>query len=120
MSDESKYDFKAGPEDGVYIYGLFMEGARWDEHQEAIEESMPKVLFTPMKHIWLMPGKREAIDYGHSYMCPVYKTQRRAGTLSTTGHSTNFVLYIFLTMQNCHLTKHWVKRGVAMLTALSD
>jgi dynein heavy chain len=49
-----------------------------------------------MRSIWIKPGKRDEIDYGHSYKCPVYKTARRAGTLSTTGHSTNFVLYIYL------------------------
>jgi len=31
LSDESKYDVENGPEDGVFVWGLFMEGARWDE-----------------------------------------------------------------------------------------
>jgi dynein heavy chain len=73
-----------------------------------------------MKSIWILPGKRDDIDYGHSYKCPVYKTARRAGTLSTTGHSTNFVLYIYLPLQRKHKEKHWVQRGVALLTGLSD
>lgn len=51
-----------------------------------------------MRSIHVLPKKRAEIDYGHSYMCPVYKTATRAGTLSTTGHSTNFVIYIYLKM----------------------
>lgn len=116
LSDESKYDFEKGPDDGVYVWGLYVEGARWDSEQEALEESQPKVLFSTMKGIWILPGKRDDIDYGHSYKCPIYKTARRAGTLSTTGHSTNFVLYLYLPMQKKHQSKHWTKRGVAMLT----
>jgi len=64
--------------------------------------------------------KKSEIEMPHTYVCPVYKTARRAGTLSTTGHSTNFVLYLNLPMQEKHAEKHWYKRGVAMLTTLSD
>jgi len=120
ISDETKYDLTKAPEDGVYVSGLFLEGARWDDKKEAIDESHPKVLFTTMRSIWILPGNVEEIDYGHSYKCPVYKTARRAGTLSTTGHSTNFVLYLYMPIQKKHKDKHWVKRGVALLTQLSD
>lgn len=120
ISDESKYNLNQVPEDGVYIQGLFLEGARWEDKAEALEESHPKVLFSAMRPVWILPASKDKIDYGHAYRCPVYKTARRAGTLSTTGHSTNFVLYLYLSMQEQHQAKHWVKRGVALLTGLSD
>lgn len=46
ISDETKYDMAKPPADGVYIYGLFVEGCKWDDKGEYLEESAPKVLFT--------------------------------------------------------------------------
>jgi dynein heavy chain len=54
----------------------------------------------------------------NSYVCPLYKTAARAGTLSTTGHSTNFVISIHLpTDQN---SDYWISRGVALLVSVND
>lgn len=120
ISDETKTDITKPPEDGVYVWGLFLEGARWDNEKEALVDSHPKVLYSKMQTIQILPMKRAEIDFGHSYECPVYKTAKRAGTLSTTGHSTNFVMYCFLPLQKKDTERKWVKRGVAMLTTLSD
>jgi len=53
-------------------------------------------------------------------MCPVYRTSKRAGTLTTSGHSTNFVMHIYLSISKEHSQEHWIKRGVAALSQLDD
>jgi dynein heavy chain len=42
--------------------------------------------------IHFMPIQNRVTPETGIYQCPVYKVLSRNGTLSTTGHSTNFVL----------------------------
>jgi len=116
FSKKNGYDAAVAPENGAYIHGLFVEGCRWDEEMSMLAESHSKVLFTKMPNIYFKPGKAKEITFPHCYTCPLYKTLDRRGTLSTTGHSTNFVCMVELSMQKRHSVKHWVKRGVALIT----
>jgi dynein heavy chain len=106
------------PSTGTYIFGLYMEGARWDKKSRALAESEPAVLHSYMPVIWLEPIPLDAPKLPNMYLCPLYKTSTRAGTLSTTGHSTNFVRMFEL--PTAVPADHWVRRGVAMLTTLND
>jgi len=120
ISDESKFDLKQAPQDGAYVDGLFIEGCRWDDKLETMAESQPKILLTRMPKLWFRPQTIDVIDHGHAYQCPLYKTLERFGVLSTTGHSTNFVVEVMLPIQKKHTDSHWIKRGVAMVTQDSD
>jgi dynein heavy chain len=106
------------PKDGCYISGFFLEGARWDSDSGVLAESSPKVLYTKMPIIWLLPVPNRVKPTKNIYECPVYKTLTRAGTLSTTGHSTNYVLTIDLPSDKPQ--SHWIKRGVALICSLKS
>jgi dynein heavy chain len=113
--DKSADDLKDGPEDGVYVYGLFMDGARWSWEDDGVTDPARGEMFSVIPPIWFLPKPDYETPEG-SYSCPLYKTSVRAGTLSTTGHSTNFVLSVDLPSQEA--PSQWVLRGVALLCQL--
>ena len=70
-----------------------------------------------MPLIWFKPVRNYQRN-AEEYMCPVYKTGKRAGVLSTTGQSTNFIVYVDVpSLVNPNV---WVRRAAAMLCQLND
>ena len=107
-------DVTAAPSDGVYVYGLFLVCARWDGGASQLAEMEPGRLLYPLPIVWLEPILSKDLAWGTDYACPFYKTSRRAGTLSTTGHSTNFVSTLNLPTDKP--SEHWIRRGTAVLS----
>ena len=113
-------DVDAPPADGVYLHGMFVEGARFDPDANCMAESHPGELFAPMNVVHMLPDRNDkGIDRSAGcYECPFYKTNIRAGTLSTTGHSTNHVCNFWLPSKED--PAFWIRRGVALCAMTND
>ena len=49
------------------------------------------------------------------YDCPIYKTVSRFRVLSTTGHSTNFIMFMKIPIQSNY--RKWILAGTAAFLA---
>ncbi|XP_063298016.1 dynein axonemal heavy chain 14 [Pelobates fuscus] len=114
------------PEEGILIFGLFLDGAKWDIKTQALQESehqhrfysMPQIQFIPRVNGVGIEDEASDEEMPYTYECPLYRTPKRAGTLSSTGLSTNYVTAV--TLQSCVEPKHWIRRGVALLCQMND
>jgi dynein heavy chain len=97
---------------------MCLQGCAWNSRTSLLEESERKKLFQVMPAILILPIKISDYSSEGTYPCPVYKTSMRRGELETTGHSTNFVLY--LDLPSTDESDHWIRRGVAFLLQTDD
>jgi dynein heavy chain len=65
IDGDKNYDLKKAPDIGCYIYGCFLEGCRFDQETATLADSEPKILFTKMPYIWLIPMIQKDIVKGH-------------------------------------------------------
>ncbi|CAD7077293.1 unnamed protein product [Hermetia illucens] len=102
--------------DGINVHGLFIEAGRWDHQNGGLVDARVGELYSRLPVVWFKPCLH--VDVRDRYEAPLYKTQSRAGVLSTTGHSTNFVLPILL--ESKQKPDFWILRGTALVTAVSE
>ena len=100
----TKEEVVMGPAEGLYIYGLSLDGASWDRRNQRLTESQPKVLFTLMPVIHMYAVLSCNLD-PRLYKCPVYKKPQRT--------DLNFITIIIL--RTLQTPDHWTLRGVAAL-----
>ncbi|KAL8202930.1 UNVERIFIED_CONTAM: Dynein heavy chain 6, axonemal [Gekko kuhli] len=105
------------PEDGLLVHGMFMDASRWDDEEMVIEDALPRQMNPVLPVVHFEPQQ----NYEPSpmlYHAPLYKTGARAGTLSTTGHSTNFVVTVLLPSKRP--SDYWISKASALLCQLDD
>uniref|UniRef100_A0A1I8FY30 Dynein heavy chain 5, axonemal n=1 Tax=Macrostomum lignano TaxID=282301 RepID=A0A1I8FY30_9PLAT len=97
-------DVHSPPTEGVYVHGLFLEGAGWDRRNNRLTEARAKILNEqlPVVHIYAIngPTKDEKL-----YVCPIYKKPRR----------TDLTYVAAIKLRTSQPADHWVIRGVALL-----
>ncbi len=103
------------PKEGVYVHGLFMDGASYSLSEGSMVESEPKKLFSSMPLLLVYAVTKAAkrnlqgsANYGpfKAYDAPVYKYPIRSDRY--------FIFTVMLATQN-HKPVHWILRGVALL-----
>ena len=107
--DGEASEYTEKPADGVYCFGMSLDGCAWSSAEKSLCESEPKVLYVACPGIHMIPAPVEKFKQYNHYSCPLYKTADRRGILSTTGHSTNFVMDIRLPCAQSG--DHWIRRG---------
>jgi len=106
---------KSSPNEGCYIYGLFLEGAAYSKEHQMLQESEPKTLFVPLPILFVSANlKTEEVkvireQYGAQgpYNCPCYKYRTRTDRF-----------YIFMVTLKCTNEKNpsfWTLRAVGLL-----
>ena len=106
---QMKEDITAPPAEGVFIHGLFIEGAGWDRKNIRLTESQPKLIFQSMPVIHVSATNSTDDGDPKMYRCPVYRRPRRT--------DLNYIFDVELkTQQN---PDYWVLRGIALLCATS-
>ncbi|XP_071360020.1 dynein axonemal heavy chain 6 [Trachinotus anak] len=104
-------------QDGVLVHGMFMDASRWDDDNMVIEDALPRVMNAMLPVVHFEP-QQNYVSEPDLYHAPLYKTSARAGTLSTTGHSTNFVVTVMLPSKQP--SDYWISKGSALLCQLDD
>lgn len=110
MASGDKQSVTSYPKDGVYVNGIFLEGATWNFSGGVLEESRPMELLSsmPILHFKPMEGKRKTLK-GY-YTCPVYMYPIRSGTRERPSYVVSVEL-----KGGKFSSDFWTKRGVAML-----
>nr|XP_046242172.1 dynein axonemal heavy chain 2 isoform X2 [Scatophagus argus] len=103
------------PEDGVFVRGLYLEGAGWDKESSCLVEAEAMQMVCPMPTIHFKPVKNRKKTAKGMYLCPCYYFPVRSGGAG----QASFVLSVEL-RSGAATPDHWIKRGTALLMSLDN
>eukprot|EP00998_Keelungia_sp_KM082_P008622 NODE_480_length_1886_cov_75.477544_g473_i0.p1 GENE.NODE_480_length_1886_cov_75.477544_g473_i0~~NODE_480_length_1886_cov_75.477544_g473_i0.p1 ORF type:complete len:610 (-),score=202.98 NODE_480_length_1886_cov_75.477544_g473_i0:55-1791(-) len=110
---QEKHEIDRPPPEGVFLFGLFLEGGSWDKARQKMKEAAPKEMFRelPVLHVTgIEAGHKQPKQKGqlNKFKCPCYKYPTR-----------NDINWIFDVDLNCEEDPHhWIMRGVSLLCSI--
>jgi len=99
------------PKDGVWIKGLFLEGAGWDKRNACLIEAEPMQLICSIPTIHFKPVENKKKSAKGIYTCPCYYYPNRAGV--------SFIVAVDL-KSGAMPADFWTKRGTGLLMSLDE
>ncbi|XP_040887758.1 dynein heavy chain 2, axonemal [Toxotes jaculatrix] len=103
------------PKDGVYVWGLYLEGAGWDKKNSCLVEAEPMQMVCPIPTIHFKPVENRKKMSKSMYLCPCYYFPVRSGGAGRA----SFVVGVEL-KSGAVTPDHWIKRGTALLMSLDN
>uniref|UniRef100_A0A3P8NT94 Dynein axonemal heavy chain 11 n=1 Tax=Astatotilapia calliptera TaxID=8154 RepID=A0A3P8NT94_ASTCA len=107
VTKKFKEEFNQPAREGAYVYGLYMEGARWDTQTGVITEARLKELTPTMPVISVRAVPSDRQETRNIYECPLYKTKIRGPTYVWT-----------FSLKTRERPAKWVLAGVALLLSV--
>ncbi|XP_029930046.1 dynein heavy chain 11, axonemal [Myripristis murdjan] len=107
VTKKFKEEFNQPAREGAYVYGLYMEGARWDTQAGVITEARLKDLTPSMPVISVRAVPNDRQETRNIYECPLYKTKIRGPTYVWT-----------FNLKTRERPAKWVLAGVALLLSV--
>ena len=130
VMNQTKDEIKKGPDAGVYIYGLYLEGASWHEKLGLVDQKAGEMrCYMPVLWLKTVQEKKnnkeeddddegEEEDEIYTYCCPMFKTGKRASIIASSGNSVEKIIDVDLPSR--FKKEYWTLRGACLLTQIED
>ena len=99
---------KETPSEGVYVYGLYLDGCAWSGKENRLVDSEPKKLFHPLPVLYVTGVQGKDRKKNGIYEAPTYRVKKRTGL--------NFITTFPLRTEDDK--SKWIMRGVALLCSI--
>jgi dynein heavy chain len=101
------------PENCIYVYGLYLLGAKWNEQSKTLSDSKLKIFYNDMPVISFELTLKKTINSMNTYKCPLYISPNLHNSCCDSETLlNNYILSVNL-KSNVN-PKIWIKRGTAL------